>query len=83
MTRIFNVDFEYQEIWDGEIDDTVVKDNINVAADEGRLAITKAVKELFTPHVIGIEDEETGKERKVKVGYNSICLIGLTLLAEA
>jgi len=82
MTRIFNVEFEFNLLWDGE-DLGQEKDNLNVVGDDGRIAITEAVKQLFTPHEEEIEDEDTGDMKKVKVDYNSIRLLEVKLLAEA
>ena len=82
MTRIFNVEFEYNVIWDG-VDIGQEKDNLNVVADDGRVAANKVAEQLFKPHTEEIEDEDTGENKKVKVEYNSIRLIDTTLLAEA
>ena len=82
MTRIFNVEFEYNLIWDGE-DIGQEKDNLNVVADDGRVAANRATEELFKPHTEEVEDEETEKKRTVKVDYSSIRVLSVTLLAEA
>lgn len=83
MTRIFNVQFEYQETFDGECDDTVFKDEINVVATEGADAITKAIAELFVPHTLDVEGKEPGETDTINVAYKNIGVLGVTLLAEA
>ena len=80
LTRIFCVEYTYNQVFDGKVDSTTIKDKMSVVADNAAIAIAR-VGESIRKKTSVIKSEDTGK--MIKCTNARYCPFGVTLEAEA